>query len=143
MLLESGDEETLRLWQILVTQSIKYFDTVYAKLGVLLTDDDVFGESFYHGFLPEVVAELDAKGLLVVHEGARCSSRRGSPTAVATDSRSSSRSPTAATATRPPTSRPSATGWSTSASVESSMWSASRSPSTSRCASPWRRWPGG
>jgi arginyl-tRNA synthetase len=85
VLLQSGDEETLRLWRILVNQSLAYFDTVYAKLGVLLTDDDVFGESFYDPFLPEVVAELEQKGLLVVHEGARCvfppgfANRRGEP----------------------------------------------------------------
>lgn len=85
VLLQSGDEETLRLWLVLVTQSIRYFDTVYGKLGVLLTDEDVFGESFYDRFLPEVLAELDHKGLLVVHEGARCvfppgfTNRQGDP----------------------------------------------------------------
>jgi arginyl-tRNA synthetase len=70
--LQSGDPETLRLWHILVEESIRYFDEVYSKLGVLLTDDDVVGESFYNHELPGVVTELDAAGLLVESDGARC-----------------------------------------------------------------------
>ncbi len=72
VLLQSGDEETLRLWRVLVAESVRYFDAVYEKLGVELTDDDIVGESFYNDMLASVVAELDAKGLLVVHEGAQC-----------------------------------------------------------------------
>jgi arginyl-tRNA synthetase len=70
--LQSGDPETLRLWRILVDQSIAYFTTVYERLGVLLTPADVVGESFYNSLLPSVVADLDAAGLLVDSEGARC-----------------------------------------------------------------------
>jgi arginyl-tRNA synthetase len=72
VLLQSGDEETLRLWRVLVAESVRYFDEVYAKLGVLLTDDDIVGESFYNPMLPDVVADLDALGLLVESDGARC-----------------------------------------------------------------------
>lgn len=72
VLLQGGDPETLRLWRVLVAESIRYFDEVYAKLGVLLTDDDVVGESFYNPMLPGVVADLDAAGLLVDDAGARC-----------------------------------------------------------------------
>jgi arginyl-tRNA synthetase len=72
VLLQSGDEETLRLWRILVAESVRYFDEVYAKLGVLLTDDDIVGESFYNPLLAGVVADLDALGLLVESDGARC-----------------------------------------------------------------------
>jgi arginyl-tRNA synthetase len=72
VLLQSGDEETLRLWRVLVGESIRYFDAVYTKLGVQLTDDDIVGESFYNDMLPEVVEELDQKGLLVVDDGAKC-----------------------------------------------------------------------
>jgi arginyl-tRNA synthetase len=70
--LQSGDGETLRLWHILVEESVRYFDEVYSKLDVLLTDDDVVGESFYNPELPAMVAELDAAGLLVESDGARC-----------------------------------------------------------------------
>ena len=70
--LQSGDPETLRLWRILVDESMRYFAAVYPRLGVLLQPADVVGESFYNPLLPVVVADLDAKGLLVDSEGARC-----------------------------------------------------------------------
>ncbi|MGH8996670.1 MAG: arginine--tRNA ligase, partial [Acidimicrobiales bacterium] len=72
VLLQSGDEETLRLWRVLVAESVRYFDVVYGTLGVLLTDEDIVGESFYNDLLPGVIEELEAKGLLVVHDGAKC-----------------------------------------------------------------------
>ena len=72
VLLQSGDPETLRLWHVLVAESIRYFDEVYRRLGVLLTDDDVVGESFYNPLLDAVVEDLDAQGLLVEDDGAQC-----------------------------------------------------------------------
>ena len=72
VLLQSGDPETLRLWRLLVDQSLAYFQTVYDRLGVLLTPGDVVGESFYNDLLPVVVKELADKGLLVESEGALC-----------------------------------------------------------------------
>ncbi len=72
VLLQSGDEETRRLWRLLVAESTRYFDEVYAKLGVLLTPDDIVGESFYNPMLQGVVDDLDALGLLRDSEGARC-----------------------------------------------------------------------
>jgi arginyl-tRNA synthetase len=57
---------------VLVTQSIQAFQEVYDTLGVLLTPQDVVGESAYNDQLPEVLAELEAKGLLVEDQGARC-----------------------------------------------------------------------
>jgi arginyl-tRNA synthetase len=73
VLLQSHDsEETLRLWRVLVAESVRYFDEVYSKLGVLLTDDDIVGESFYNDMLPGVVDDLAAMGLLVESDGARC-----------------------------------------------------------------------
>ena len=85
VLLQAGDPETMRLWKVLVAESIRYFDEVYAKLGVLLTDADVVGESFYNPMLPAVVADLELLGLLVEDEGARCvfppgfTNRKGDP----------------------------------------------------------------
>ena len=70
--LQAGDPETLRLWHLLVEQSVRYFDEVYAKLGVLLTDDDIAGESSYNPELPRVVRDLETEGLLVESDGARC-----------------------------------------------------------------------
>ena len=47
VLLQNGDDETTGLWRRLVEMSNAYFNTVYTKLGVLLTDDDLAGESTY------------------------------------------------------------------------------------------------
>ncbi|HYI60979.1 MAG TPA: arginine--tRNA ligase [Acidimicrobiales bacterium] len=70
--LQSGDPETLRLWRVLVDQSTAYFQAVYDRLGVLLTPDDIVGESAYNDALPAVVADLDGAGLLVTDDGAEC-----------------------------------------------------------------------
>jgi len=71
VLLQGGDEETLRLWSVLVEESMRYFNEVYQMLGVLLTRDDIMGESSYHHLLPVVVQRLDESGLLEESEGAR------------------------------------------------------------------------
>ena len=68
--LQGGDEETLRLWRILVSMSTVYFNEVYRRLGVLLTDDDLMGESAYNDMLDSVVERLRAAGLLQVDDGA-------------------------------------------------------------------------
>jgi arginyl-tRNA synthetase len=70
--LQSGDVETLRLWGILVAQSAAYFQEVYDKLGVLLTTNDIVGESFYNPLLNQVVVDLQAAELLVLDDGALC-----------------------------------------------------------------------
>jgi len=70
--LQAGEPETMRLWGVLVGQSLTYIDGVLDRLGVLLTRDDVRGESSYNDLLAGVVDELDAKGLLVESEGALC-----------------------------------------------------------------------
>ena len=72
VLLQSGDPDTLRLWEILVTESKAYFLTVYDRLGVLLNEQDFFGESFYNDQLQSVVDELDRLGLLRLSDGALC-----------------------------------------------------------------------
>ena len=70
--LQGGDPATLRLWGILVEQSILYFDEVYRKLDIELTPEEVIGESYYNDDLNSVVRELDEKGLLVESHGAQC-----------------------------------------------------------------------
>ena len=69
--LQSGDVETLRLWKILVEQSTHHFNEVYAKLGVLLTDDDLAGESMYQPMMADMISMLDQAGLLEESDGAR------------------------------------------------------------------------
>jgi arginyl-tRNA synthetase len=72
VLLQGGDDETLHLWRVFVDESMRHAGEVYKLLGVLLTPDDVVGESFYNPLLPVVVSELDEKGLLVENDGALC-----------------------------------------------------------------------
>jgi arginyl-tRNA synthetase len=68
--LQAGDEDTLRMWCVLVAESTKYFNRVYRKLDVLLTDDDLMGESAYNDLLPKVVERLREGGLLRQSDGA-------------------------------------------------------------------------
>jgi len=70
--LQAGDPDSLKLWQVLVDTSTEYFSDAYRRLEVSLTDDDYAGESTYNDVLDDVVAELEAKGLLVVDDGALC-----------------------------------------------------------------------
>jgi arginyl-tRNA synthetase len=72
VLLQSGDAETNRLWQILVDQSAVYFQSVYDRLGVLLRPEDVVGESTYNDQLDGVIDALAAAGMLVESDGAQC-----------------------------------------------------------------------
>ena len=72
VLLQSGDAETLRLWRLLVHQSVTYFDEQFHRLGTKLTRDDIVGESYYNSMLPGVVRDLAEKGLLVESDGAQC-----------------------------------------------------------------------
>ena len=70
--LQSGDEAALAAWRKLVEVSTAAFEQLYQRLGVLLTSEDVASESFYNPWLDEIVAELDAKGLLTESDGAQC-----------------------------------------------------------------------
>tara|TARA_B100001248_G_scaffold262712_1_gene261336 strand:+ start:4235 stop:6019 length:1785 start_codon:yes stop_codon:yes gene_type:complete len=70
VMLQGGDAETLRLWRILVDESMRYFNEVYSMLGVMLTDDDIRGESSYQKLLPEVVERLRESGDLEKSDGA-------------------------------------------------------------------------
>jgi arginyl-tRNA synthetase len=70
VLLQSGDTETRRIWRQLIDISLAKFNATYERLGVLLTDDDLAGESTYNDDLPGVVADLEASGVAVVDDGA-------------------------------------------------------------------------
>lgn len=72
VLLQKGDEATLRLWTLLVTESRQYFMTVYQRLDARLTDADFYGESAYNDDLASVVEDLSRLGLIQLSEGAEC-----------------------------------------------------------------------
>ena len=70
VLLQGGDPDTLEHWSQLVAMSTRYFNAAYRRLDVLLTDDDIAGESRYQALMPLVVERLEQAGLLVESEGA-------------------------------------------------------------------------
>ena len=67
--LQKGTEDSVKAWQLLCEQSRREFQVIYDLLGVKLTER---GESFYNPLLPDVVGELEAKGLLEEDQGAKC-----------------------------------------------------------------------
>ncbi len=70
--LQAGDAETLRLWHELVDLSRHYFNAIYSRLGISLTDDDLAGESTYNDDLERVCDELTEAGIATVSDGALC-----------------------------------------------------------------------
>ena len=62
--LQAGDADTLRLWNLLVAESARYFAQVYEKLDVRLQHADLRGESTYNHLLASVVERLQAANLL-------------------------------------------------------------------------------
>lgn len=69
---QGGDEQSLDIWHQLVEISKPAFNHAYARLGVLLTDDDLAGESTYNEDLPVLVKELEDSGVAVMDQGALC-----------------------------------------------------------------------
>jgi arginyl-tRNA synthetase len=70
--LQSGDPGTLAAWRDLVDESKVYFNDVYRRLGVLLTDGDAVGESFYNPMLREIADDMEQRGIAVRSDGALC-----------------------------------------------------------------------
>ncbi len=70
--LQAGDEVTRGIWHQLINISLVGFNAAYRRLGVLLTDDDLAGESTYNDELGSLVAELERNGTAVIDDGALC-----------------------------------------------------------------------
>jgi len=70
--LQSGDDYCLTLWREFREISLHHCFTLYRRLGVRLGPDDVRGESAYNDDLAQVIADLDAQGLLTEDQGAQC-----------------------------------------------------------------------
>ncbi|MBL7114283.1 MAG: arginine--tRNA ligase [Kiritimatiellae bacterium] len=66
--LQSGDPETLALWEDFTRWSIEELERVYARLNVSF--DMVRGESHYRNKLKPIVERLEAEGLTRISEGA-------------------------------------------------------------------------
>lgn len=69
---QGGDDASLAIWRQLVEISKPAFNEAYQRLGVLLTDEDLAGESTYNDDLPVLVKELEASGVGVIDDGALC-----------------------------------------------------------------------
>lgn len=69
VLLQSGDEECLQVWQLLCDVSRMEFQKVYDRLDVTLEE---CGESFYNDKIPAVLDEFEKSGILTIDNGAKC-----------------------------------------------------------------------
>jgi arginyl-tRNA synthetase len=67
--LHAGDPENLALWRKFMPWCLAEIDRVYRKLGIL-PFDYTLGESYYNPELPDVVADLERKGIARSSEGA-------------------------------------------------------------------------
>ena len=67
--LQAGDVENRALWQRMIDESRKQFDSIYGRLGVRF--DHTLGESFYNPRLKTVVDDLVHRGLARESEGAK------------------------------------------------------------------------
>jgi arginyl-tRNA synthetase len=70
--LQSGDHHTRDVWDAFLHVSLGHCRQVYERLGILLTDADIRGESAYNDVLPDIVKALRKKKLLTESEGAQC-----------------------------------------------------------------------
>ena len=68
--LQAYDPETIELWQRLVDMSAEYFNLIYTRLGVQLTNDDLAGESMYQPKMQDTIDRLGDAGLLEESDGA-------------------------------------------------------------------------
>ncbi|XP_066361793.1 arginine--tRNA ligase, cytoplasmic-like isoform X2 [Miscanthus floridulus] len=66
--LQGGEEKYREAWKKICDISRSEFDLVYKRLNVVLEEK---GESFYNPYIPQVLEELNNKGLIKESEGAR------------------------------------------------------------------------
>lgn len=68
--LQQGDSWCRQMWRELVDITMKQNQITYDRLNVTLTHADIMGESMYNAMLPDIVADLQAKGLATESDGA-------------------------------------------------------------------------
>lgn len=59
--LQAYDEDCIKAWKMICSVSREYFKIIYKRLNITLEE---FGESFYNPFIPKVIEEFEAKGLI-------------------------------------------------------------------------------
>lgn len=67
--LQAREEESIHVWEKICNISRLAFQRIYDLLDVEITER---GESFYHPFLKDLIADLEKKGLITISEGAKC-----------------------------------------------------------------------
>ncbi len=67
--LQGGDKESLEAWKRICEISRVAFQDIYQLMDVKIEER---GESFYNPYLADVVADLEAKGLVTISGGAKC-----------------------------------------------------------------------
>lgn len=67
--LQGGDKDALKIWSIICDISRKAYQEIYDLLDIKITER---GESFYNPMLADTVADLEAKGLVTLSNGAKC-----------------------------------------------------------------------
>ena len=70
--LQAGDPHTMALWSQLIGYSRRYFNEIYSRLGVSLSDEHLAGESIYNDDLSALCDELESAGIATVSDGALC-----------------------------------------------------------------------
>ncbi|HSM82403.1 MAG TPA: arginine--tRNA ligase [Nodosilinea sp.] len=66
--LQAGEDTSIKAWRALCQQSRQEFQKLYDRLDIRIQER---GESFYNPLLADVVADLEAQGLLVEDQGAK------------------------------------------------------------------------
>ncbi len=67
--LQSGQSDALRAWRHICEISKDAYQEIYDLLDIHLIDR---GESFYNPHLPELIKDLEQKGLITISDGAKC-----------------------------------------------------------------------
>lgn len=66
VLLQSKNTDMIKAWELICDVSRKELEKIYRKLDVNLIER---GESFYHDFMNEVIADLEKRNLLIEDDG--------------------------------------------------------------------------
>jgi len=74
MLQQGGEinEQEYKAWEFIRCLTLEYCNKIYKRLGVILTDEHVRGESEYRDELPSIVKDLKSNNLAVESDGAIC-----------------------------------------------------------------------
>ena len=70
--LQSGNKNSIQIWEQFINESLNHCDEIYARLNVTLTRNHLDAESKYNDALPGIISQLESKDLLSESEGAKC-----------------------------------------------------------------------